>query len=272
MTALVTYIYPKSMKYFDAFCQSILNQTYKDFEVIFFNDAVDQSIFENLPFKNRFINVEGTPLEIRFKSLELLKNLSFEKIVFLDSDDSMSDNRLDVLNSKLDSYDLVCNDLDLISENGDCLESGIWSNRLKNDFNFDYRFIKYINIVGLGNTAIQKSVLNVPILFSSKPLVADWFIFYQLIKNGKIICNFTSECQTFYRQHENNDVGIRAVTNERIQFSKKVSLKQFEALNEIGIDEKDLFSFKYKSNYSKISNDFPFWWEEIYINDEENKN
>ena len=75
MTALIVYIYPDAVSYFDQLCASIQAQTDQNFEVIFFNDNVSESLFQNLPFKNTVIPIEGTPLEIRFKSFEILKSV-----------------------------------------------------------------------------------------------------------------------------------------------------------------------------------------------------
>lgn len=82
MTALVVYIYPNAVSFFDELCASILAQTDKDFEVIFFNDGVSDNFFKNITFKHLFIPVEGTPLEIRFKSFEILKTLPYDQFIF----------------------------------------------------------------------------------------------------------------------------------------------------------------------------------------------
>ena len=111
MTALIVYIYPNAVSYFDQLCDSILAQTDQNFEVFFFNDNVSDSLFQKLPFKNTVIPIEGTPLEIRFKSFEILKTVSFDQFIFLDADDTMTENRVALLKEKLKSVVLVCNDL-----------------------------------------------------------------------------------------------------------------------------------------------------------------
>ena len=75
ITALIVCIYPNAVSYFDQLCASILVQTNQNFEVLFFNDNESDSLFQKLPFKNTVIPIQETPLEIRFKSFEILKTV-----------------------------------------------------------------------------------------------------------------------------------------------------------------------------------------------------
>lgn len=268
MTALVTYIYPNSIKYFDDFHSTILNQSNRDFEVIFFNDGIENDFFKKIKFQHKVIDIDGSPLEIRFKSFNILKNLEYDKFIFLDSDDTMSSNRIEILKRKLDSSYIVCNDLNLMNENNIIYQNSIWKNRLHEGFSFGYTFLKDKNIVGFGNTAFRRELLKTEIVFNKNPLVADWFVFYQLLKKSKKACVFTSECQTNYRQHENNDAGIKEISEERLSFVVKVTNQQYKALNEIGIENFELTNSKFRKSSLNLENNFPFWWEEITINNE----
>lgn len=266
MTALVTYMYPNAIHFFDEFSLTIKQQTDSDFEVIFFNDGVDEKLFQKAKYKHQIITIQGSPLEIRFKSFEILKTLPFEKYIFLDSDDTMSNNRVEILKEKLISTTLICNDLNLMDSKGKLFEKKIWSNRLPEGFSFEYSFLKDKNIVGLGNTAFRRELLETPLIYSAKALIADWFIFYQLLKQSALTCTFTSICQTNYRQHNNNDAGIKETTEERLNYVVKVTNQQYSALKEIKLD--NFFPIDVQFNYRKIDykHNFPFWWEEITIN------
>ena len=65
-----------------------------------------------------------------------------EYLCFLDSDDTMTDNRIAVLKDKLKSAVLVSNDLNLMNERGAIFEKTIWKERLPEDYSFDYNFLK----------------------------------------------------------------------------------------------------------------------------------
>ena len=172
MTALIVYIYPKAVPYFDELCASILAQTDQNFQVVFFSDGVSDDFFQRLPFTNTVIPIEGSPLRIRFKSLQILKKSLFKQFIFLDADDTMTDNRVAVLKEKLRSVSLICNDLNLMDKNGAIFEENIWKERLPEDYSFDFNFLKNKNIVGLGNTAFRRELLESTLTYSPTPLIA----------------------------------------------------------------------------------------------------
>ena len=127
-------------------------------------------------------------------------------------------------------------------------------------------FIEDKNIVGLGNTGFRKELLESSLTYNSTPLIADWFIFYQLLKNSGHICSFTSDCQTNYRQHEDNDSGIRELTANRLSFVIKAVNRQNQAINEIHMGKLSPVQAKYNRKIIYTKHNFPFWWEEISIN------
>lgn len=266
MTALIVYIYPNAIRFFDELCHTIVQQTDRNFEVLFFNDGVSENLFQKVQFNHRIIPVQGSPLQIRFLSFTILKTLPYDQFIFLDSDDTMSNNRIEVLKEKLKSTVLVCNDLNLIDSHGILFEEKIWSSRLPDDFSFDYTFLKDQNIVGLGNTAFRKELLEISLMYSSKALIADWFIFYQLLKQSTFTCSFTSLCQTNYRQHDKNDAGIREISEDRFNYSLKVTNQQYAALNEIKLEDFSPIHSKFNGQKINYKHNFPFWWEEISIN------
>src|SRR5690606_7399402 len=120
----------------------------------------------------------------------------FENIVFQDADDLMSDNRVEVSARYLKEYDIVVYELSLIDENGKLYREQVWSERLESGFSFDAKFIRKWNIVGLGNVAIRRSLLENEVAKPKSPLVAvDWFIFYQLMMKASAKAVFINECQ-----------------------------------------------------------------------------
>lgn len=258
MIAIVTFIYPKAIKYFSEFISNIRQQTYQEIHLIIFNDGVHSDkieVFNTL--KHSVYNINGTPLNIRFKALEVLKNLPFEKYIFSDIDDLNSLNRIEIINQSLDTYPIVCNDLNIMQENCTITKHNVWRDRLNNHFEFDYTFIQNKNIIGFGNTGIRNDILSVNIIESSTPLVADWFIFYQLLKGINEKCLFTSKCQTNYRQHSNNQIGLKEIDDQRIKYVIDVIKKHYDALKEINCEKIELKQININNNPSL------FWWEEI---------
>jgi glycosyltransferase involved in cell wall biosynthesis len=271
-TQIVTYVYPRATEYLPQLVSSIRNQTHQNFGVIVFNDGVDQpeQYFNDLNVPIQIRAVSGSPLEIRIASLETLRNNSASYFIFQDADDYMSSNRVEVAYQKLLSYDLVVNDLNLIDERGILIQECIWKQRLQNNFIFTAEFLKDKNIAGLGNTALKRDILHIQIKKIMEPLAADWFIFYQMMDNGKLTGVFTSECQTDYRQHEGNTAGIKKLSRLSIEHAIKVKLAHYKALEALGynfnVEIKKLEELKirisYISNFDLNINAVPLWWEE----------
>lgn len=271
---LVTFIYPNALKYIKCFVKCIQEQSYNDFTLVVFNDGVKDvnSYFINLSIPFRVVEVGGTPTQVRFKAFDWLKHSEFKKVVFHDIDDLMSVNRLYCLFNLLDKHYIVANDLCLMNEDGSVYAHAIWGERLGEEFKFNYDFIANKNILGIGNSGIRKEMLNVPIVYSEVPLVADWFMYYQILFNSKKEVMFTDKCQTYYRQHSDNMAGVKKLDTERLNYVFKVKEAQYKALNEVGINvtseekklEKQKMQFENILYKNKTEKHF-FWWEETLI-------
>lgn len=269
MTAIITYIYPNALKYLNCFINELSLQTVKKFDLIIFNDGINNLAISKNEIKTSIIQLKGTPIEIRFKSFDILKNLDYENYIFIDIDDLMSENRIEIIIKKLKNNSIVCNDLNLMTENGVIIDQNVWKNRIVNNFSFNFNFIKNKNIIGFGNVGLKKSILKKQLKISNYPIVGDWFLFYQLLKINNIDCIFTSECQTNYRQHYENQVGLQKSSKKKWEHAVNVAQLHYKGLIDIGCEQ---FEPKFNLNYTelKLDNNFPFWWEEIEIIDEKN--
>ena len=266
---LVTYFYNDGIKYLNTFLDSIKKQTHQAFKLTVFNDGVNNAAnyFTNFTGEIEFVDVSGTPTEIRFQSFDYLYKTNAEYIIFQDIDDGMTENRVEVLSELLQKYDIVSNDLSLMDDNGTLYKTAIWSDRLPDLFEFTSDFIKDKNIAGIGNSGIRKSVLSTPIKYSALPKVADWFMFYQLMFFSKVKAVFTSKCQTLYRQHNNNMAGVKTFDEARLTYVIQVKRAHYLGLQEIGIDvTKELTELDkielIIQNKIAIPKDNLFWWEE----------
>jgi hypothetical protein len=268
--ALVTYLYPSAVKYFQELLDSVIKQNNQDFDFIVFYDGIQKHDINLTQMKLKLIPIEGSLIEIRFKSFDKLKALKYNKMIFTDADDTMTENRVDTVLNLLEKTALVCNDLNLMNENSEVYSKNIWKDRLYLNTKFKSAFIKDKNIVGFGSTGIRKELLDYPFFLSKKPIAADWFIFYQLLKMSDIEAVFTSKCQSNYRQHKNNDAGIRSISTESVKNTIRVKRAHYKALIELGFQEfrqqltkiaalakSDHFEFDYN-----LIPDNLFWWEE----------
>ena len=270
---LVTYIYPKAECYFEDFIAGIHAQTNKDFSIIIFNDSVEDAIvkFNTLLHPFEIINLNGKTInEIRHGSVRyLIDRNDIKTIIFQDIDDIPSKSRMAVSLELLSRYDMICNDLSAFNEQG-FIKENIWSERLNDLFEFDCKFIQSWNIVGLGNTAIRKALLHKSPHFSDQVIAYDWYLFYQIMKKSGCKAIFTNSCQTYYRQHDGNIVGITNPINDQyLEYVHRVKYIHYQELikhkfNELKGELTKLESQKNSKRYldNKILNKPLFWWEE----------
>lgn len=270
-SVLVTYIYPEAIKFISDFVRSINAQIGSNFKLIIFNDGVvDAEIyFRELQNDIQVINLNvsnaGT---VRAMSMEYLAaQSSIDKIVFQDIDDKLSDNRMQVALDALDSFQLVCNDLSTFDDFG--VTPSIWEKRLGDAFNFDVQFISNKNIVGLGNSAVQCSLLRQQFKHSDSVIAYDWFLFYQWMKQANSTGVFTTQCQTLYRQHQNNIAGAgNMVSKEKLLHVLNVKNRHYSELIRFGFHELKTEMAALQNKKEQIENTSIiqsttslFWWE-----------
>lgn len=206
--AFLTTIFPMHEKYLYDFFDSLQDQTYKNFDVIIVNDGYNN--FEK--FKNKYKDLyiielkhSNTPAKNREYGINYCIENNYDILIFGDSDDYFGKNRVEKSLELLSSNDIVVNDLSLFDDNGVYEEKYI-SNRIENLSIIDLEFIKDKNIFGMTNTAIKLSNLEI-VTFESNMVAVDWFLYKNLLKQGmKAI--FTNEAVSYYRQYENNTVGL----------------------------------------------------------------
>ena len=209
--AFLTTIFPMKEQFLIDFFDSLSRQTYQFFDVVVVNDGY--SDLNALKSKYDMLNIvelaySSTPAKNREHGINYCIENKYDVLVFGDSDDYFSDNRVELLLSALNHNDIIVNDVSLFDDNG-VYEDKYMSNRLKNDSNVGYDFIQNKNIFGLSNTALKTNVLN-KVTFDQNLIAVDWCLYKELLKNG---CNavFTNKAITYYRQYKNNTVGLQAI-------------------------------------------------------------
>jgi glycosyltransferase involved in cell wall biosynthesis len=252
-------------QYLYDFFDSIKNQTYKSFDVIVVNDAYEK--FEELKsIYNQDLNIielqySNTPAKNRELGINYCIDEKYDVLIFGDSDDYFETNRVEKSLEFLKEFDIVVNDLSLFDENG-IYEEKYLSHRLDNLEIVDFEFIKEKNIFGLSNTAIKlKDISKVTIL--DDLIAVDWYIFSNfLLKNKKAI--FTNETVSYYRQHQQNTVGLKKIDKESFEKGVEVKCKHYKALNsfdkQFDAELTRLNALEFSEN-KEVNN--PLWWELI---------
>ncbi|RXJ83099.1 glycosyltransferase family 2 protein [Arcobacter cloacae] len=263
--AFLTTIFPMKEQYLYDFFDSLKNQAYKNFDVIVVNDGYKN--FEVIKTKySQILNIIelsylNTPAKNREYGINYCIDNKYDILIFGDSDDYFEKNRIEKSLELLNKYDIVVNDLSLFNESG-VYEKKYISNRLENLCEVDFEFIKDKNIFGLSNTGIKLNGIN-KIVIPNDLVAVDWYIFsILLLENKKAI--FTNETTSFYRQYQQNTIGLKELNEVSFKNGINVKKKHYEALNEIcqqfNLELNRLNNVKFEIS-SNIKN--PLWWELI---------
>lgn len=291
-TVFLTTIFPSTEEYLDDFFESLVNQTIKNFDILVVNDGVRN--FEVYKKRYKDLNiieyiVSDTPSKNREKGIQYALKLGFLHIIFGDSDDYFSKNRVEKLMELHCQYgfDIVVNEL-VVFDNVNYNDYFLTKN-IKNIETFGDRII-HSNIFGFSNTSIKTSLISEKILNFNDSLVAvDWFFITELFLTNNCRVKFSKETKTFYRQHNNNTVGFSLeLTEEKLNQGIHVKETHYSALVSFCKKNKfiefiDIFESKYneilllkyflenkhqRDNYIQVVNArlsilFTGWWSQI---------
>jgi hypothetical protein len=276
-TAFCSVLFPANLIYFQDFIKSLENQTDVAFELVLFNDGVedlkDHLISTSLEYI--IIDVVGSPLDIRVEIFRYFKKSNYKNVIFGDTDDYFSENRVEESKKLLEIYDIVAHDLILVSQDKKIISELFWKNRTELKQPISLNVIKKYNFLGLGNTAINIKILPDEIKFNSNLIAVDWYLF-SVILQSKVKVIFSSDAHVFYRQHEANTVGRKALTYIDFKKGVDVKLNHYRTLASINSDYSDLAN-QFEVLKSILTEDYfntiiqkrkienPFWWEEIQL-------
>ena len=221
--AFLTTIFPMEKQFLIDFFDSLSGQTYDNFDVIVVNDGYDNFYDVKMKYQNLSIielPYSATPAKNREYGINYCIDNKYDILVFGDSDDYFSNNRITKSVELLSSHDIVVNDLTTFDKTG-ILHDKYISNRIENNLIINYSFIKDKNIFGMTNTAINLNILD-KVKFDDSLVAVDWLMFKDLLKLGhKAI--FTNEIISYYRQYFDNTIGLREMEGRYLLWWEKKS-------------------------------------------------
>ncbi|MFT4644264.1 MAG: glycosyltransferase involved in cell wall biosynthesis [Planctomycetota bacterium] len=209
-TGFLTTVFPSCKNYLDDFFKSLTKQTDSDFDVIVINDSLQNFIFFIEKYKElNIIEIKSneSPIQNRIKGLNYIIDNNYSNLIFGDSDDYFSENRVCVTKKILIKNDIVVNDLVLFNKNFEI------KNIYKN-IKFSKNDLVHSNIFGLSNTAIRTKILKNLTLEPEVEIVAyDWYLFSLLVFND-FSFKISQQAISFYRQYDSNTLGMSFEINE----------------------------------------------------------
>ena len=228
--------------------ESILNQTYENFNLIISDDASKDNtlnILEEYEKKDTRIKVfkkeknEGLIDNFEF----LLKNVTSDYFMFSDQDDIWKKDKIEKSINKLkeESSGLVYTDLEIVDEKLNVIYPSYWKYKqiYKKIIKYNNFEALYLNNFVTGCTILAKSKYIkdiLPLPRNSKFVLHDYWT--ALIISAKDKISYVEEPTIQYRQHKNNRVGSSRKSDQLENFEDlrnlfiKVKIEHFEVFKE----------------------------------------
>ncbi len=267
MDKLVSVIIPayNHENYVKKTIQSILNQTYKNIEIIILDDGSKDDTYKQIKeleslCQNRFVRTIINRQENQGTAVTLNNLISMclgEYIYIIASDDIALDSAIEKEANFLkehEEYSLVVADNEFINENGEVLYIDKKENFIKNKekaayftfgqylqdinhFKFtDEKFGTYKTLY-IGNYVpngymIRRSIFEKIESYTKEAPLEDWFLMLQISKYSKM--KFLDEVLFLYRRHNSNSISNKKLMNE---YKEKTRKYEEEILNKVNDNE-----------------------------------
>lgn len=240
-------------KYLKEQIDSILNQTYKNIQLIISDDCSTDKTREILKKyeQNDKIKIFYQDKNLGYiKNFEfLLKNVESDLYMLSDQDDVWKKEKVEKSVEKLkeENVDLVFGDLEVVDENLNTIYKSFNKymklERKINKCIGDYK-LQYLYNCITGCTILSKKELLdkiLPLPSKSKYMVHDYWMGLMVALNGKI--GYMKEPYIEYRQHGNNQIGTEKVSHK---------FKKLEQVRDLFIDVKLGIFTAYVQNENKF--------------------
>lgn len=226
-------------KYLKEQIESILNQTYKNIQIIISDDCSKDRTKDIL---KEYESNEKIKVFYQEKNLGYVKNFEFllkqvESNIYMlsDQDDVWKKEKVEKTVEKLkqENLDLVFGDLEVVDENLNTIcksyNKYMHLNNKIEKYLKDYRLQYMYNCMTGCTIASKKEWLDkiLPLPTNSKYMIHDYWIGLIIALNGKV--GYLKEPYILYRQHGNNQVGISKASHK---------FKKLEQVRNLSIDIK----------------------------------
>lgn len=205
-------------KYLREQIDSILNQTFKEFNLIICDDCSKDStweILEEYQKKDNRIKIIKNENNLGYnKNFEKLLNyVEADYFMLSDQDDFWLENKVEESYKKITSegLNLVCSDLEVVDENLKTIYPSMWEfwpdynikNKIKKSK--DYRSCLMTNCITGCTTIVNSKLIPKLIPLPGDPIIHDWWI--GLVAGADKNIGYIEKPLIKYRQHGNNQIG-----------------------------------------------------------------
>jgi glycosyltransferase involved in cell wall biosynthesis len=224
-------------KYIKEQIDSILNQTFQDFELIVCDDCSADSTWSILQeYEQRdkrilcYLNEKNLGFNKNFeKAIGLCKG---EYIAISDQDDIWTTDHLAVLLENIGNNLICCGDSMLVNENGECIykHSEIFDNKILINTSAEQKVLRILyasNLFAGACMLIRKKGLQVMLPIPDSIRFYDaWFALYACVKSALI---YIPNIVRYYRQHSSNAAGKHEKYTSRYLFKHFSSIIKYKS-------------------------------------------
>lgn len=213
-------------KYVEKTIESIINQTYKNIELIVIDDgSKDNSpnILEKLSRQYNFYYEHQQNIGLPATLNKMIKMAKGKYISLIASDDVKTLDKIEVLVKEFedlsDDYAVVCGGAKFIDDNGKEIALHVNGQEyrsapdvhtcMRSNFDYEKDFGEYVtllkgNYIPVMSTLIKKEVLFKVGLYEENIRIEDWNMWLKLARTYKM--KYINKTVAYYRWHENNSV------------------------------------------------------------------
>ncbi len=214
-------------KYISEQIDSILNQTYKNWQLLIHDDGSSDRTVEIVKeyiktYPEKILLIEdgikcGGAKENFAHLMQTVKdNFSFDYIMFSDQDDVWLPNKIEVSLKKIKQLEikwgkdiplLVYTDLKVVDKNLKLINKSLWKYQKVDPSHNTLNRILLQNIVTGCTMLINRKALDLSLPIPEKAVMHDWWIALVVSVFGKM--DYLNIPTVLYRQHGRNDIGAK---------------------------------------------------------------
>ena len=196
--AVTGIIHQKSTEYYNEYIKSLYNQTYKDFDLLVFN----QNIYSD---RGLYLDSSLSLSQAKKFTIDYLKEEDYDIVIFTDTDDFFDSTYVESLLEGLKEEPISFTDLCVYYSNSDKIQDYLSKCGVPDII--DHNFLADKNCIGWGNSAIKLNLYNDMDNFEEDFSKCDWWFFRNLMQKNNCKAKFIRKSLVFYRQHRNNLLG-----------------------------------------------------------------